>query len=153
MYYYLKPLLKHFVLFITIVVLPLTAAAEYACEPSPTSFLGTHYKDIAKANAQLGKGFHMRGTVFSATDCRPIAGARVEHWQAGENGLYQDRFYAYQITSAKGRFSFETEYPGTTPAHVHFIITAPGYKRLVTQWVSKGFRDQVTLYLTLEPAQ
>ncbi len=129
------------------------AVAEYECEPTPQMFLGNSYKPITQTSTELGKGFHVRGTVFSAVDCMQIPSAKIQYWQAGKNGKYEDRFYAQQVANEKGQFGFETEYPGTNPPHIHFIITAPGYKTLTTQWVSKGFRDRVTLYLTMEPVK
>ncbi len=92
---------------------------------------------------------------------KPIAGAALEIWQTASNGLYsmQDpeapefqmrgRFH----TDADGRYAFVTSKPisysvptdgpvgrllraaGRTsirPAHVHFMVSAPGYRTLVT---------------------
>ena len=129
------------------------ALAEYACEPTPQMSKGTHYKAVTAEKGDVGKGFFVRGTVFSATDCKAISNAKVTHWQAGKDGRYHDRFYSVIRVNAKGQFGFETEYPGIKPPHIHFIIEAPGYKTLSTQWVSQGFRDRITLYLTLEPKE
>ncbi|GIX49270.1 MAG: 6-chlorohydroxyquinol-1,2-dioxygenase [Candidatus Tectimicrobiota bacterium] len=92
---------------------------------------------------------------------KPIAGALLDVWQTAANGLYdvQDpQQPAFNMrgkfrTDAQGRFLFRTvrpiSYPVPTdgpvgrlfaatkrqpyrPAHIHFIVTAPGYTPLVT---------------------
>lgn len=93
----------------------------------------------------------------------PIAGARVETWQASPKGLYENQdenqcdmnLRARFETDAEGRFWFESVrpagYPVPTdgpcgqllaaqgrnvmrPAHLHFIVAAEGYKVLATQF-------------------
>ncbi len=97
-----------------------------------------------------------------ATDGTPLAGALVEVWQASPVGLYDNQdpkqpdrnlrgvFHA----DADGNYHFRTVrpagYPVPTngpvgkllaeqnrhpyrPAHIHFIVAAPGYRTLVTQ--------------------
>ena len=97
-----------------------------------------------------------------------IPGAEIDVWQADEDGLYdmqkpelgettdlRARFRA----DAQGKFHFRTIVPkfysipvdgpvgdlvraakrGTIrPAHVHFLINAPGYERLITHVFVKG---------------
>lgn len=108
-----------------------------------------------------GLPLFVSGTV-RATDGTPLAGALVEVWQASPVGLYDNqdpsqpdrnlrgRFH----TDAHGRYHFRTVRPagypvptggpvGTLlaaqqrhpyrPAHIHFIVAAPGYRTLVTQ--------------------
>ena len=96
-------------------------------------------------------------------DGTPIAGARVETWQASPKGLYENQDSTQQPmnlrgrfeTDAQGRFSFVSVrpagYPVPTdgpcgdllaaqgrhsmrPAHLHFIVVAPGHKVLATQY-------------------
>lgn len=95
-------------------------------------------------------------------DGTPIAGASVDVWQASPAGLYENQdgrqddmnLRGKFITDAKGRYAFRSVKPaGYTvptdgpvgdllraqdryafrPAHVHFIISAPGHKTLITQ--------------------
>ena len=109
-----------------------------------------------------GARLTVRGRVLSL-DGRPIAGARVETWQASPKGLYenQDETQAPMNlrgrfeTDADGRFSFvsvrPSGYPVPTdgpcgellaaqgrhtmrPAHLHFVVVAPGHKVLATQF-------------------
>jgi hydroxyquinol 1,2-dioxygenase len=101
-----------------------------------------------------------------APDGTPIADAKVDVWQADTEGLYDvqrpdlghHQARAVLRTDAKGRLAFRTVLPGSyaipadgpvgkmllatgrhpwRPAHVHFMIEAPGYERLVTH----VFRD------------
>ena len=109
-----------------------------------------------------GARLTVRGRVLSL-DGRPIGGARVETWQASPKGLYenQDETQAPMNlrgrfeTDADGRFSFVSVrpagYPVPTdgpcgdllaaqgrhtmrPAHLHFVVVAPGHKVLATQF-------------------
>ena len=101
------------------------------------------------------------GRVLS-TDGTPIEGAVLEIWQTAENGLYsgQDEsqpdynFYGCMTTGADGRYLFSTVRPAPytvpedgpvgellratgrhpwRPSHLHFIVTANGYRSLVTE--------------------
>ncbi len=101
------------------------------------------------------------GTV-KAADGTPIKGAELEIWQTADNGLYSNQdpdqseynFRAHMVADEKGYYSFTTVRPapymvpddgpvgellkGTgrhpwRPSHLHFIITADGYKSLVTE--------------------
>jgi catechol 1,2-dioxygenase len=103
---------------------------------------------------------NLTGKVVSTTG-DPIAGAVVEVWQTAPNGLYdvQDplqpkgHLRASFETRADGQFAFETVMPVSyaipddgpvgkllhemgrhpnRPAHIHFLISAPGFRRLVT---------------------
>jgi catechol 1,2-dioxygenase len=96
-------------------------------------------------------------------DGTPIPGARVETWQASPKGLYENQDEAQPEmnlrarfeTDAEGRFWFRSVrpagYPLPTdgpcgelleaqgrhcmrPAHLHFIVLAPGHKVLSTQF-------------------
>jgi hydroxyquinol 1,2-dioxygenase len=97
----------------------------------------------------------------------PVAGATVEVWQADADGHYdvqlpglaEPQGRGVLRSDAEGRFHFRTvvaeAYPIPTdgpvgemlratgrhpwrPAHLHFMITAPGYERLVTHVFRKG---------------
>jgi len=100
-------------------------------------------------------------------DGKPVAGATVEVWQADAEGHYDVQLPGLEepqgrgvLTSdAEGRFHFRTvvaeAYPIPTdgpvgemllatgrhpwrPAHLHFMISAPGYEPLVTHVFRKG---------------
>lgn len=103
----------------------------------------------------------------SAPDGTPVAGADVDIWQADEDGLYdvqrphmqQHQARAVMRTDAEGCLRFRTvlpvAYPIPTdgpvgkmlvatgrhpwrPAHIHFMVTANGFERLVTHVFREG---------------
>jgi hydroxyquinol 1,2-dioxygenase len=100
-------------------------------------------------------------------DGTPVAGATVDVWQADEEGFYdvqrpeltQTRARGVLHSDAQGRFAFRSilpvAYPIPTdgpvgrmlvatgrhpwrPAHVHFMIRAPGFETLVTHVFRAG---------------
>ena len=130
---------------------PVTLSAD--CPPTPGRTMGTHY-DISMAKhrpGDLGKGLLMQGRVLSAADCRPLAGVKIIHWQAGEQGRYVDRLYAWRLTDDEGAYRFETEWPALRPPHVHFLVEVPGYRPLATQWVSRERVNEARFDLVLQP--
>ena len=78
------------------------------------------------------------------TSCRPIAGARVDVWQANAAGSYDNagyRFRGYQLTDARGRYRLLTVVPGLYPGrteHIHVKVTPPGGGTLTTQLFFPG---------------
>ena len=96
---------------------------------------------------------HVMGRVLGL-DGRPIPGATVEIWQCDARGRYlhpgdtgrQPRDSAFQgfgraVSDPDGAYRFRTirpvPYPGRTP-HIHFAVTAPGRRDLVTQMYVAG---------------
>ena len=109
-----------------------------------------------KARA-AGQVIHLQGRVLSP-EGEPIAGARVELWQANAKGRYAHpddsnpapldpnfQGYASLLTDAEGRFRVTTIKPGAypmnsqtlRPPHIHFDIRAND-TRLITQMYFKG---------------
>jgi catechol 1,2-dioxygenase len=113
-----------------------------------------------------GEPLIMRGRVANEHGA-PIAGAKVEVWQTATNQLYdvQDaeqprgHLRATFRTDANGNYKFKTVMPVSypipsdgpagqlleklgrhpfRPAHVHFMISAPGYRTLVTHLFVAG---------------
>ena len=109
-----------------------------------------------------GPRLQVRGRV-TGLDGEPIAGARVETWQASPRGMYENQdpeqdhmnLRGRFETDADGRFSFVSVRPAgypvpidgpcgellaaqgrkvMRPAHLHFIVAAEGYKVLATQF-------------------
>ncbi|GGG26773.1 protocatechuate 3,4-dioxygenase subunit beta [Rhodococcoides trifolii] len=102
----------------------------------------------------------------SGTDGAPIVGARIEVWEADEAGQYDVQYgddrqaaRAHLFSDNDGGFRFwgltPTPYPiphdgpvgrmleaaGRSPmraSHLHFMVTAPGYRRLVTHIFVEG---------------
>ncbi len=134
----------------TISMLGLSASGYANCMPTPHRTTGTHYEPVTEQRGDMGKGLRLSGRVLAAPDCTPVTGARVAHWQAGEDGRYQDRLRGYLITDAQGRFVFETEWPNLLPPHIHFIVTKEGYVVLETQWIANKRQASVDFDMVIE---
>lgn len=118
------------------------------------------------ANGLPGERTYVSGRVTSA-DGKPIAGTLIDVWQVRSDQLYdvQDsragglQARAKLHTDGQGRYAFRTikpvSYPIPTdgpvgkmllelarhpyrPAHIHFMLTAPGYEKLVTHIFPAG---------------
>jgi hydroxyquinol 1,2-dioxygenase len=84
------------------------------------------------ANGAIGMPCYVSGMVSSA-DGTPLPGARIDIWQADDEGLYAiptDGPVGELITAA-GRSPMR-------PAHVHFMVSAPGHRTLVTHAFAAG---------------
>ncbi|WP_095124649.1 intradiol ring-cleavage dioxygenase [Pseudomonas sp. Irchel s3a12] len=113
-----------------------------------------------------GVPWFVKGTV-TAKDGTPIPNATIEVWQADDAGLYDvqkpglEDYHGRAIiqADANGHYHFRTIVPECypiphdgpvgkmlealnrhpwRPAHLHFMITAPGYQRLVTHVFREG---------------
>ena len=96
---------------------------------------------------------------------KPVAGAKLDIWQGGEDGLYDSQkgdamnLRGVFRTDAQGRFHFRCVTPNfypvpndgpvgrmlvatgrhpMRPPHLHFWITAPGFKPLITHLFVRG---------------
>jgi catechol 1,2-dioxygenase len=114
-----------------------------------------------------GTRVRITGRVYDFKNKTPIQGAILDTWQAATNGFYENQDEQQPDYNLRGRFTsaadgtFEvmalmpTAYPAPTdgpvgellavakrspyrPAHIHFIVSAPGYETLVTQIFVKG---------------
>jgi hydroxyquinol 1,2-dioxygenase len=138
-----------------------TVFGPFHVEDSPRYALG---EDIA--NGAPGEPCFMRGLV-KGIDGTPLEGARIEVWQADEDGLYDVQYEALEQARARGtlhtdragaywfRSILASPYPiphdgpvgellaalgrhPWRPAHLHFRITAEGYETLVTHIFREG---------------
>jgi protocatechuate 3,4-dioxygenase beta subunit len=77
-------------------------------------------------------------------DCRPVAGALLDFWQADAAGAYDNvgnRLRGHQFTDEAGRYSLETVVPGLYPGrtrHIHVKAQAPNQPVLTTQLYFPG---------------
>ena len=115
--------------------------------------------DLKKDNE--GATVIVQGYVLT-TDGKPISGAELEIWQTAENGLYSNldetqsefNLRGHMKVGEDGLYRFTTIRPAPytvpddgpvgellhatgrepwRPSHLHFIVTAPGFKTLVTE--------------------
>ena len=121
---------------------PIACTAPAALTPALTE--GPYYSANPPERTSLvdentpGTRLHLSGYVLTA-DCQPVPGARVDFWQAGADGQYDNTGYnlrGYQLTDGEGRYQLETvvpgEYSGRTQ-HIHVKVTAPGNPELTSQ--------------------
>jgi protocatechuate 3,4-dioxygenase beta subunit len=118
---------------------------DLARKPTPWNEIGPFYKRLAPNNAKLrkpndpGLPVTVSGRVFD-TRGETLAGAKIEIWQANHLGLYDLDGYRYRASLSadpKGSYLFDSVMPGHYPArvcqHIHYVVTAPGHKPLITQ--------------------
>lgn len=116
-----------------------------ARKPTPWNEIGPFYKRLAPNAAQLrapndpGLPLGVGGQVFG-TRGDALSGATIEIWHADHHGLYDLDGYRYRAAlkaDAAGKYAFDSVMPGHYPArvcqHIHYIVTAPGHKPLITQ--------------------
>lgn len=113
-----------------------------------------------------GEPLLVSGTV-SDVDGRPVTGAAIDIWQTAENGLYatqdveqpNDALRCKMVCTEHGQFAFTTVRPGPykvpedgpvgyllraagrtawRPAHFHFLVMAPGHRKLTTEVFFEG---------------
>ncbi len=124
--------------------------APEVCEPSGSDVEGPFHEDGAPQRTQLvsagepGMPLIVTGRVLDEA-CKPIAGASLDVWHADDNGDYHDttenfRCRGQMKASGEGAYMFTSVKPGryplgnsTRPAHVHFIVSQPGFVPLTTQ--------------------
>jgi len=115
------------------------------CAPTGADAQGPYYLAgapaiIDLAGAEPGTPIALSGLVTDI-DCAPIPNAQVEVWQADAAGDYHDdRLRATLVCNAQGAYAFTSILPGRylqatgfRPAHLHFRVTAAGFRTVVTQ--------------------
>src|SRR5580704_5417697 len=112
---------------------------------TPPDQLGPFYKRRAPGSNALreagdpGMPLVVTGQIFD-TRGSIIPQATIEIWQTDHLGLYDVDGYRYRAkltTKADGKYDFSSVMPGHYPArvcqHIHYLVTAPGHKPLITQ--------------------
>ena len=119
--------------------------AEKKRQPTPFCELGPFYKRQAPHTSNLrapgdsGMPLTVSGVVYS-TRGDAIPDAKLEIWQTDNFGHYDIEGYRYRAVlepGTKGSYAIESVMPGHYPTrvcqHVHYLVTAPGHKPLITQ--------------------
>lgn len=139
-----------------------TVLGPFHVENAPQRETGATISDDGK-----GEPLVVSGRVLDI-DGSPIAGAVVDTWQASHDGFYDNQQPGIQPennlrgifrTDAEGRFRYRTVKPchygipddgpvgklldglhrgNVRPAHLHYIISAPGYETVTTHIFAKG---------------
>jgi protocatechuate 3,4-dioxygenase beta subunit len=144
-----------------------TAERPTTLPRTPPQILGPFYPfmltptesgDLTAGGQAKGTILYLSGRVLSEKN-EPVAGAKVEIWQANAAGRYphpndenlaaplDENFNGFAVTrtDGQGRYAFKTVRPAAypaapgrwRPAHIHFSVTAK-YEQLVTQMYFKG---------------
>ena len=111
---------------------------------TPAQTEGPYYTPNSPERASLiepgmgGTKLIVTGYVLT-TDCRPIANAWLDFWQADDQGVYDNAGYrlrGHLFTDKTGSYTLETilpgEYPGRTE-HIHVKVQAPNGPILTSQ--------------------
>src|SRR5256886_9237396 len=145
-----------------------TASGQCSGQSTAAQTAGPYFKPGSPTRTSLvepgmaGTRLALSGRVLSR-DCRPIAGARLDFWQADASGTYDNAGYRLrgnQTTGSGGRYALDTvvpgEYPGRTE-HIHVKVQPAGGGFLTTQLyfpgVSRNQQDSIfypRLLLTVE---
>jgi protocatechuate 3,4-dioxygenase beta subunit len=133
---------------------PERAIAAGSCPPTPWDEIGPFYRQNAPVRTKIGSGYVLTGTVRSSVDCKPVTNARIEVWQTGPSGTYDDTHRATLFPDWKGEYRLETDFPAGyagRPPHIHILVDAKGYTGLVTQHYSKKGTRGAVLDLVMAP--
>jgi protocatechuate 3,4-dioxygenase beta subunit len=129
--------------------------AKSDCRPTPYDEIGPFYRPNAPVREAVGEGYLLTGTVLSASDCRPLAGARIEFWLVNPQGQYSETHRATVYAGPLGGYRFQsnrpTEYVGRRP-HIHIMVTAEGHAQLITQHYPEMNAAEAVFDLVLERA-
>ena len=140
----------------TLAVLTGPAVGATKCPPTEPDEVGPFYRPNAPVRSQVGTGYVLTGTVRSSNDCKPISKARIEVWQAGPGGEYDEAHRATLYSDAQGIYRLETHFPPpylTRPSHIHILVEAPGFQRLITQHYPKKGAKEAKFDLVLIPVR
>ena len=119
--------------------------AEKRRTPTPFCELGPFYKrqapnaSMLRAASDAGMPLALSGTVYDVRGAI-VPDAKLEIWQTDNDGHYDIEGYRYRTLlepGAKGSYAIESVMPGHYPTrvcqHVHYLVTAPEHKPLITQ--------------------
>lgn len=129
---------------------PGVASASQACDKRPpTSETGPGPHDFSTAPSETnlwregdeGEPLLLRARVLD-TCGKPVTGARIRILHANQDGDHEpDRWRTHLTSDDSGEFELVTVYPGYAgymPRHIHFIISHPDHRPLVTRLFFKN---------------
>jgi catechol 1,2-dioxygenase len=137
---------------------PEPAVTRADLRPTRASALGPAYKKGAPFRGKVcppfepGTALVVRGRVWGHDTKRPLPGAVLDVWHVDVEGRYAMAGGDYKnrarlLTAEDGAYEFESIHPvaypmGDGPAyrspHVHFRVSRPGYRTLITELFFEG---------------
>lgn len=126
-----------------------TPTCDDGDDATPAQTEGPYFTPNSPERASLlesgvsGTQLVLTGAVV-ATDCKPIAKALIDFWQANDSGEYDNQGYTlrgHQFADAQGRYALTTLMPGIYTGrtrHIHVKVQAPGQSILTTQLYFPG---------------
>jgi protocatechuate 3,4-dioxygenase beta subunit len=125
------------------------------CEPTESDVAGPFQTSGAASprRSKIGTGHVLLVRVLRSPDCAPINGAFVQLWQASPGGRYDRRGRGSVVTGSSGAFRFVGPVPPSyegRPAHLHIVVSAPGYEELLTRYVFPPGKRSGTVTLILK---
>jgi protocatechuate 3,4-dioxygenase beta subunit len=118
---------------------------QNAHKPTPSEVLGPFYRKGAPNTAVLHRpgdpGFPLQVTgKLLNTRGEKVPNATIEVWHSDHAGLYDVLGYRYRaklLIEEASEYTLKTILPGHYPdrpaQHIHYLISAPGHKTLITQ--------------------
>jgi catechol 1,2-dioxygenase len=143
-------------------LLPAKAPAEFRVTEDnilgPFFRPGAPYRGKVTPPLEPGDVIVVRGRVWGIDTKKPLDSALLHVWQASAAGRYDNDdaehpprpgIFRNRIrlrTDETGYYEYETVRPGAykigpeswRPSHIHYLVAAPGYKRLITQLYFSG---------------
>ncbi len=135
---------------------PQVATAQVSCTSpaglTPAETEGPYFKAGSPETASIyqagmpGTQLVLTGYVLTA-DCKPVAHALLDFWQADSGGNYDNSGYTlrgHQYTDDTGRYQLVTVVPGLYPGrteHIHVKVQAPNGPLLTTQLFFPGVQS------------
>ncbi len=127
----------------------------YPRQPIPSAFDLTQVP--GKQGRAAGDTLYVFGRILDE-QCRPVAGARVEIWQADPNGRYRHEratgktpldpnfhYFGYVIANERGEYLFKTIRPGKysfgslrRAPHIHFKVKSANHRLLSSEMYFAG---------------
>jgi protocatechuate 3,4-dioxygenase beta subunit len=105
---------------------------------------GPYFKPSSPERIELtetgiaGQPIELVGFILTR-DCKPLAGALLDFWQADDQGRYDNsgfRLRGHQFSDAEGRYRLRSIVPGNYPGrtrHIHVKVQPRGGRVLTTQ--------------------
>lgn len=126
-----------------------TPACTSPAALTPSLTEGPYFKTHSPERSSLvesgmtGAKLTLSGYVLTP-DCKPVAHALLDFWQANAEGQYDNNGYTlrgHQFTDENGHYQLETIVPGLYPGrtvHIHVKVQAPNGPSLTTQLFEPG---------------